>query len=292
MHADGAVDVKFEDGDFKRNLRGIELRDIGHHRDSSSSPQRKGRRQRPSSAKPLPSGGRNGDTNTGKQPGKPKRPSSAPRARNSSSGMPVGGGLTFAQWKRNSSKSLYSGGSAKTSTTRLSGARKIPLARRPKTGSSRKKMPQDLAKYLSTKVNPILRNLSEKIFLDQPHDLATYISDFAAEISAKQYGSCGDVVRRLAAAVSSTRTAEGDNTAVTALSFFRAEDADATGVLTFSNFARALEEMENTCGATLTGEEMGRLFSDFDAGNGRGIKYEDLASLIDGASMTVSVLLF
>ena len=74
----------------------------------------------------------------------------------------------------------------------------------------------------------------------------------------------------------------------TALSFFQTQDLESTGVLTFSNFARALEDMEQEYGlkAKLNGEEMGRLFSDFDAGNGRGIKYEELASLIDGASMT------
>ena len=207
VHSDGAVDVKFEDGDFKRNLRGIELRDIGRHRDSSKSPQRKGRRQRPSSAKPVPSSSSSSvsssttsstTSTTSRTTFKATRPSSAPRARSTST-MPVGGGLTFAQWKRNSSKGLYSGGSARFSTTKLSNNKnKKPLSKRPTTGRRKKKMPQDLAKYLSTKINPILRNLSERIFLDQPHDLASYMSDFAAEVSAKQYGSCGDVVRRLA----------------------------------------------------------------------------------------------
>jgi hypothetical protein len=111
VHADEAVDVKFDDGDFKRNLRGIEIRRLGTHRDSSASPVRKGRRPRPHSAAPdrpttnnrnNSSHNSNNSNNANKQP---MRPSSAPRARNTA--MPVGGGLTFAQWKRKTTQHVY-----------------------------------------------------------------------------------------------------------------------------------------------------------------------------------------
>ena len=39
----------------------------------------------------------------------------------------------------------------------------------------------------------------------------------------------------------------------------------------------------------LNGEEIGRLFNDFDNSNNNGIKYEELANLIDNASMTTTM---
>ncbi len=254
VHADDAVDVKFDDGDYKRNLRGIEVRGIGQHRASSASPVRKGRRQRPQSAKPQRSSttaSNTGTTNTrttSTMKQQPRRPRSAPRARGS---MPAGGGLTFAQWKRKTTANVY-GTSTKDSRIRsgsigLSGSsystgatrNKIPLSRRPKTGTKLKKMPADLAIYLSKKVNPVLRSLSENIFLDQPADLASYLNDFATKLAAKQYGNCGDIVKRLAIAME--KSGDGNKESVTALSIFQQEDDNNTGVLSYVGFVKALE---------------------------------------------------
>ena len=158
---------------------------IGDHRSSSASPSRRARQQRPSSAKPVSTVSRtstrtqnnnNNNNSSNSSNRKAQRPSSAPRARGRG-GAPVGGGLTFAQWKRSTTKSLYSGGSGGGDRGRgnrsgsigssggggggggggvalsLKGSRTIkkPLIKRPTTGSMKKKMSHELASYLSTK---------------------------------------------------------------------------------------------------------------------------------------------
>jgi len=82
-----------------------------------------------------------------------------------------------------------------------SGRPLLSQKKRPKTGNKKKKMPHDLALYLAKKINPVLRQLSTNIFLDQPSDIPGYLSDFATKISVQQYGQCTDIVKALAAAM-------------------------------------------------------------------------------------------
>jgi hypothetical protein len=304
-HSDGTVDVKFEDGDFRRGLSSFEVR----HYYSDSPPSRVGRpapvsakradkkppRQRPQSAAPSrrtviathssrSASGRSGSRHA-------QRPSTAPRSR-----RPAGGALSFAQWKRNSAARLYGGaygvGNHRPSSVPLQGTRlsatgkgRLPAAAAAATADARAALlepPQNLSEYLSSKVNPVLVHLSEQLYLEQPVDLASYLADYAAKLSAHTMGQCRDVVRRLSAAL----TASGTDRVAT--SFFMPHDLDRSGALTFASFLAGLESLQAATGLVLAGDDVGSLFRDFGGDNGF-IAYGKLCELIESLRMSEAV---
>ncbi len=306
-HSDGTVDVKFEDGDFRRSLSSFEVR----HYYSDSPPSRTGRpapvsakkagknqsRPRPQSAAPsrrtivtatdLESTRGFGSGSAGHRG--TKRPSTAPRSR-----QPAGGALSFAQWKRSSVTRLYGGaygvGNHRPSSVPLQGTRSyagrgaatrhLPISgTNNNTHAALRSLPRDLAEYISSKVNPVLVELSEQFYLEQPTDIASYLADYAAKLSARTIGQCHGVVQRISNALASARAD------LKAASFFTPHDRDHSGAITFASFAAGLESLQASTGVHLAGDDVGKLYRDFDGGNGF-IAYAKFCDLIESLRMS------
>ena len=307
-HADGTVDVKFEDGDFKRGMTTYEVRNyysdsppshLGRPAPVSAKKKKINQRsRRPQSAAPsrraaasTSAASSRSNSSSAASDKRSKRPSTAPRSRHS---RPAGRALSFAQWKRESATRLYGGsygvGRHHPSTVPLMGTRskRLPWSRgqtrdRGRDGTRTDQTPPpNLSEYLSTKVNPVLLRLSEQIYLDQPANLAMYLSDFAAKLAAQTIGSSSKVVRKISNALISSGTDRE------AASFFAPQDRDGTGALAFSSFLMGVESLQTLTGLVLSGDDVGRLFQDFDSGNGF-IAYKKLCDLIESLRMTESV---